>query len=98
MQCVYFDLNEKCTRDIISLKGLDEKNSDSAIHNREDIMMSPTVMWSRAIEQSKTFKELVVVCNDAATNEYEAVVTASHVSNVHIIPLSQTSESEVVLE
>ena len=77
---------------------LDEKNSDSAIHNQDDITMSPIIMWSRFIDQSKEFNELVVVCNDLATSEYEAVVTASHVSNVRIIPISQTSEGEVVFE
>ena len=77
---------------------IDEKNGDSAIHNRDDITMSPIVMWSRIIDQSKEFSELVVVCNDIAAHEYEAVVTASHVSNIRIIPISQTSEGEVVFE
>lgn len=77
---------------------LDEKNGDSAIHNRDDITMSPVVMWSRIIDQSKEFSELIVVCNDIAASEYEAVITASHVSNVRIIPISQTSEGEVVFE
>ena len=84
MDFIYLDLRNSSTQcQGHSILG------ENVISNRDDITLSPIVLWSKVVEESKAVKEIVVVCEDSLRSEYETLCMATHLQNVRILPVPQ---------
>ena len=69
--------------------------ADSAVSNPEDVLMSPVVMWSDIIKNSKLVEEVLVVCPEKSANDYEVLISAVHLECIHVVPLYQLSNEDL---
>lgn len=88
MQFVYLDLDPKSSC-LLSLHNtfIDSENG-SAIHNHEDVMMSPIVMWKDVISQCKEIDSMVIVCNSTDYAIYEGLVACCHLNGVVVLSVA----------
>ncbi|KAK8832684.1 hypothetical protein WA577_004079 [Blastocystis sp. JDR] len=73
MQFVYLDLDPK------------NYENGPAIHNQEDVSMSPIVLWKDVIGQYKAIDSMVIVCNQKDYANYEGLVACCHLSGVVVL-------------
>ena len=85
MQFVYLDLDPKSSSVLSWFIDCIDFEKGSAIHNQEDVTLSPIVLWKEVISQYKEIDSMVIVCNPKDYGNYEGLVACCHLNGVVVL-------------
>lgn len=85
MQFVYLDLDPKSMLRLVWCNPSVDYENGPAIHNQEDVTMSPIVLWKDVIGQYRAIDSMVIVCNQKDYANYEGLVACCHLSGVVVL-------------